>query len=177
MKTFCHIQRITVALAVVNLVLPVHRVLADAPAASLKPAGTPMVLTRDVSLGSSRQLRGQLVNSEGQPLAGQIVVAARGEERPMQTTTDVTGRFAFAGLSAGVYRVQTVDSFAVCRCWANNTAPPAAVEQVLLVAGDDTVRAQNSMGELLTGPVLLGLILAAAIAIPIALYEADDSGS
>jgi hypothetical protein len=69
----------------------------------------------------------------------------------------------------------------VYRLWAEQTAPPAANDGVLVVHGDDAVRGNscNPCGGGLLGvlanPWVLAAIVAAAIAIPLALDDDDDA--
>jgi len=177
MHVFRCIRRTAVALAAINLVLPLHFAVADDPAGAARPVSAPRLVTRDVDLGNGQTLRGQLVDLEGRPLANQTIVAVQGDGQIATAVSDGEGRFAFDGLTAGVYQVQSAQSLALCRCWANNTAPPAAVDEILLVADGATVRGQRPIGEILSGPVLIALIIAAAIAIPIAIHESQDSAS
>jgi hypothetical protein len=94
------------------------------------------------------------------------------------TQTGVDGRFAIAGVKAGVYEVATSQGVTVCRLWAPRTAPPAAQSDALVVHGGSVVRgAQGGGGVIgfLSNPWVLGGIVAAAIAIPLALDDDDAS--
>jgi hypothetical protein len=65
----------------------------------------------------------------------------------------------------------------LCRCWAAGTAPPAAQGEVLLVPIGLVERGQRPIGEILANPILIGLIIAAAIALPIAVHNSKDDAS
>jgi hypothetical protein len=133
---------------------------------------------RDVALGVNGSMSGQLVDVQGRARGQQIVVAVRHGAAPLQTQTDANGRFQFTGLTGGTYQVATADAALVCRCWTNQAAPPSAQRELLLVAGQDIQRGQYPIGDMLfSAPVLIALVIAAAIAIPIAVHNSQDSGS
>jgi hypothetical protein len=177
MRFLRSLQPWMVGLALIHVILPGNVLRAAEGPSGIEEPAPPAVLTRDIDLGRSQQLRGQLVNRDGKPLANQRVVAIQGDSTPMQTTTDRSGRFVFVGLKAGLYQVQAEHGLAMCRCWSDRTAPPAAVNELLLVSDAQAVRGQRPFAEILSGPILIGLIIAAAIAIPIAIHESQDSAS
>jgi hypothetical protein len=104
-------------------------------------------------------------------MPGQAVVVRQAGGQPRQTIADRQGRFVFEDLGGGVWQVSSGAAVAVCRCWAANTAPPSATEQLLLVSPAAVQRGQRPIEELTT-PILIGLVVAAAIAIPIAVHNA-----
>jgi len=139
-----------------------------------RPA-TPRASVVDVELAADHSLSGQLYGSQGQPKAGALVkVAAEGGA---VTKTDGNGRFRLANVKAGLTRVAAQDADLVVRCWTHGTAPPTASKQILLTADQRLQRGQRPIADLLSGPVLIGLIIAAAIAIPIAVHNSKDSAS
>lgn len=127
----------------------------------------------DVALTPQGSLAGLILDGSGQPVAHQPVVAEPVAGQPHAVVSDAAGRFSIAGLRGGVYRVSAAGTSLACRCWTAGTAPPAAGEQVLLVADEEIQRGQRPIGDLLGGPVLLALIIAAAIAIPIAVHNSQ----
>jgi len=181
------------ALACINLLLPFQWVQASDGAipvvasaqgtASSSPTsrgGTVLgnaPLTRDVSLSSANELRGELVDKNGVRLANRVVVAVHADKTSFETVSDANGNFRFSRAKPGMYQIASQQSLQVCRCWAANTAPPAASQQLLLVEGDQTIRGQRPIGELLSGPILIGLIIAAAVIIPIAIHNSQKSAS
>ena len=180
------------ALACINLLVPLQLLHAAdppsatarsaAPAASVQykttpPRETARPVTRDVTLGPDSELRGQLVDKNGVRLPNRIVVAVHADKSSLQSVSDANGQFHFPRAKPGMYQVASQQSYQLCRCWAANTAPPAASKQLLMVEGDQTIRGQRPIGELLSGPVLIGLIIAAAIIIPIAVHNAQKSAS
>ena len=163
--------------------LPAQQVLAANPAGPGHPdraAAAPPV--RDVSLHAGGVLRGQVVDKQGRPCTGVPIAAIKvgvTTEQPVGAQTDSQGRFQLQGLSAGVYQVATSEGGMLCRLWAPNAAPPSAVPAALVVQGQGPVRgALPSLGSI--GPLgwaLIGLGVAAAIAIPLALHKNNNDGS
>lgn len=127
----------------------------------------------DVELAADHSLSGQLFGSEGQPKAGAVVriVAEGGSE----ATTDSQGRFRLKNVQAGVLHLSADNVDQAVRCWAPGTAPPRAAQRILLSSNQQIQRGQRPIADLLSGPVLIGLIIAAAIAIPIAIHNSKDA--
>ena len=158
--------------------LPAQQVLAANPVGPGDPdraAVAPPV--RDVSLQAGGVLRGQVVDKQGQPCTGvPISVSKVGATaaKPIGSQTDGQGRFQFSGLTGGVYQVETAQGSTLCRLWAPNTAPPSAGPAAMVVQGEGPVRG-NLGGIGPWGWALIGLGVAAAIAIPLALQKKDAS--
>jgi len=133
-----------------------------------------------VALRPGGVLQGQVVDPQGVPAAGTRVVLAR-EGKPLATTqTDDQGRFGFSGLKGGLYQLATAQNGGMYRLWATGTAPPAARADALLVSGDSVVRGamgQGGMLSFLANPWVLGAIVAAAIAVPLALDRSHNEAS
>ena len=162
-----------VASASLGMVLP-----PNAFAASTQGARPATSAVRDVALHDGGSLTGQVLDAAGTPVAD-TAVAVLEQGRPIASTqTGADGRFAMTGVKAGVYEVATSHGVTVCRLWAPRTAPPAAQADALVVHGDTVVRgAQGGGGVIgfLSNPWVLGGIVAAAIAIPLALDDDDAS--
>jgi hypothetical protein len=159
---------LAVGLAFLNLVLPLHYLTAAEPTVRRTVEGLsgPSGF-RDVALGLGGRMRGQVLDAQGQPLATCRVTVKLAGQTVTETISDDHGRFEVRGLHGGVYHVSAADSVNVCRCWVAGTAPPAALNQLLLVAGS-VERGQKPIGHILfSGPLLFGVITAAAIAIPL----------
>jgi hypothetical protein len=179
-----------------SVLLPAQQTLAanlpTAQDAGGSTARTQAVI-RDVALQSGGAMRGQVVDAQGQPcpdLTVQIAKAGASSDRLVAVRTDHEGRFQFAGLSGGLHGIQTPHGGALCRLWAANTAPPAAVSDVLLVSGDGPVRGSCEAAcdescnrrcggfPIMLGPLewaVIGAGIAAAIAIPLALSHRNDA--
>lgn len=153
------------------------------------PAAREAVRVRDVELGSQGQFAGQIVGAQGQPIAGAtITLSSQGMQ--LQTVSNTQGQFQFSGLTGGTYHLEADQSGQLCRLWKNGTAPPKANGQMLLVQQDGPVALGQNCGtpvcgspvrggtsrakRLLTHPLVIGGLIAAAIAIPVAIHNADD---
>ena len=172
------------ALACINLLVPLpllqaadSSAQASAAEFTVIPATTSRITTHDFTLGPTGELRGQVVDKNGVHVADRIVVAVHSDKSSLETVTDANGRFRFVGAKPGMYQVASERGYQSCRCWAAATAPPSATTNVLLVEGDQTLRGQRPIGEILSGPVLIGLLIAAAIIIPIAVHNSRKSAS
>lgn len=152
-------------------VLPIRQLAAADPAIA-RPQ-TRLIL--DIELTADDSLHGVALDASGNPRA-QIPVALIGERRVHRTITDARGRFRITPAAAGVSKLTTGHAEIGVRCWMNGTAPPQAKSQVLL-ADQGIQRGQRPIGDFLAGPVLIGLIIAAAIAIPIAVHNSKSSAS
>jgi hypothetical protein len=164
------------------------------------PAAREAVRIRDVELGQHDQFVGQIVDTQGQPIAG-IAVTLRNQTVQLQTISNNQGKFQFSGLTGGTYQLETGQletgqletgsSGQLCRLWKNGTAPPKATGQMLLVQQDGQLVLGQDCGNpvcgspvggggasrakrLLTHPLVIGGLIAAAIAIPVAIHNADD---
>jgi hypothetical protein len=164
-------------MAAVNLLLPQLSLQAASPAARPSSvSGVPL----DIALAADGRLTGQVLNSEGRPLANEpVVVQNINGQTKMQTSTDAQGRFLVDSIGAGTFQISAQNGCTICRCWTSKAAPPSAKKEVLIVAGNQIERGQKPISEFFySAPVVFGLIVAAAIAIPIAIHNSqDDSAS
>lgn len=177
MRTLRIFRGLVVATAAVNLLLPQLSLQAASPAAtSSSTAGIPV----DVALETDGRLAGQVLDGEGRPLANEpVAVQSINGQTKLQTTTDAQGRFLVDSISAGTFRILSRNGCTICRCWTSKAAPPSAKKEVLIVSSNQIERGQKPISEFFySAPVLFGLIVAAAIAIPIAIHNStDDSAS
>lgn len=175
-------------LAIGGMSFPVHALAVGNDVAAADAAATQSWRVVDVELRSGGTLLGQVVDAGAQPVAGNDVSILSGSKSVASTRTDEDGRFAVAGLHGGVHQVYAGDTAQVCRLWAPGTAPPKSPSAVQIVTGRDVVRGQwgppagnqflkNAKGWM-TNPFVVGGIVAAAVAIPVAIHNAnnDDDG-
>ncbi|MHB9077332.1 MAG: carboxypeptidase-like regulatory domain-containing protein [Pirellulaceae bacterium] len=166
-----------VYLATLNWILPLSQLRAWEPP-RLTPASRTLdqpVRTVDIALGTSGELRGQVLDVQGRPAtASRIVVLQDG--RPVATvSSNAQGAFQTRGLHGGLFQVAVGNQVYACRGWAAGTAPPAAVDQLLVVPSGKVERGQRPLSDIfLSDPVLVGLFVAAAIAIPVAIYNSKS---
>ena len=138
----------------------------------------PRTAIRDIALGNAGELRGQVLDIQGQARPKLPVRIARQGEEVARTETDQHGRFAVQGLNGGLYEVQTPIGTNVYRAWTPGTAPPSAVTEAMVVPDENLIRGQMRGGQALSwlaNPWVLAGIVAAAIAIPLALDDDDAS--
>lgn len=169
MKAAAEIRWAVVALAVVGLCVP-----------QLALGATPARTISDVQLHDG-VLIGQVVTPENQPVVGTTVTLLSGERQLDQRTTNDNGVFAFAGLQQnGVYQVVAAEGQGVYRAWNKNIAPPAAQPGVLIVSNSNTVRGQAAMmgfRNLMANPLIVAGIVATAVAVPVAIHNANKGSS
>ncbi len=123
----------------------------------------------DVALQAGGTLHGQLFDAQAQPLARSSLVFIQNGQRIASVTTDDEGRFQVAGLRGGTLQIVVGVSMYICRAWAPRTAPPIAKNRLVLVLPTVVQRGQRPISDAFFGdPVMIGLVVAAAIAVPIA---------
>jgi hypothetical protein len=179
MKVNTRICWFVAVLTSVTSVTPLQELVAANPIGNVEQLGRSLIqpVASDVELLPGGTLVGQVIDSAGQPLVGQTILVQQLGREPTLAHSDRQGRFRMSGLTAGLCQFEYGDNAVVCRCWSPNTAPPAAAKELLLTPGDLVERGQRPIGDLLTGPVLIGLIIAAAIAIPIAIHNSQKDAS
>ena len=184
MKTWNWFQSAAVLLATFALVLPrvvlaagqalstAHSASANLSAKSKGPVAKTPDSTRgqnsrtvDISLGRDGSLRGQLVSSQGHGIGRATISLAQQGRVTKVTRTDASGRYVFRNVRSGVYLLQSSSGSKMCRVWNSNVAPPEAIPQALLVEGQSVVR--GNVLAVLGNPWVLGLLAAAAIAVPL----------
>lgn len=148
----------------------------------------------NVELQVDGNLAGQLLSENGLPVMNTTVqVHDQSDPNKVAQTvkTDKNGQFKVASLKGGSCILTVADHSYACRTWVHGTAPPKSIRSIALVAEGDVVRGQcNSecapckptmmqrIRCMSTGQKLgVGLVIAAAIAIPIALNDDDDDAS
>ncbi|MCA9208217.1 MAG: carboxypeptidase regulatory-like domain-containing protein [Planctomycetales bacterium] len=170
--TLRRLQIIAALVVCASWIVPVRQLAAAPPVPVAAAAAAPVAI--DIELDAAGRLVGQAIDGQGRLLVAERVVVSQAGQEIASTVTDDQGRFAIEGMLGGLYQVATAQGGAMCRVWMANTAPPVAKPHLLLAAGTDVERGQRPVTDLLH-PVLIGLIIAAAIAIPIALHDDDAS--
>lgn len=178
--------RVTICLAVsAAMVLPTFAAPpsgddGNSTAAQRTPTTTPPARIADVRLDAEGRLMGLLVDGDGVPLARRELTLQKLQPQtpPVQVRTDASGRFTSERLSGGLYEVRLDRRGQVVRLWEKQAAPPKALPALLVVAADTTVRGQRRVGEVLgSDTIIIGGLVAAAIAIPLAVSGSDDGPS
>lgn len=171
-KTLRGVRAVTAGLACLTWVLPPSVVSASQPAGGEQAAASAGVV--DVRLDEQGSLRGMLVDEKGQPLAARPAVLEQVGGAVFSAATDGAGKFVFRGVSGGMHRLVVGQGSVACRVWTQAAAPPSATEQLTVVAGPPLVRGQQPLSAVFTNPLFIGLVVAAAIAIPIAVHNAQN---
>ena len=117
--------------------------------AGLLSVGTPLmagepveIRSTDVSLHVGGFLKGTVLNTAAQPMAG-VPVNVFHEDKVVATAmSDKNGGFIVKGLRNGAHVVKVGTTQKAVRLWGPDTAPPAAVENIAIVVDDEAVRGQ-----------------------------------
>jgi len=175
-------------IAVAGACLPTLRASAGEPlrsAAEAPAVAENILMIGDAALSSGGLLTGQLCDEDQRPMSHAAVAIRVGDHTLATTRTDANGVFAVRGLRGGVHQVVTADTVRTYRLWAAGTAPPRSAAIVRIVRDGALVRGQWGPPAGLNGfvqhtrawasnPFVVGGIMAAAVAIPVAIHNADD---
>lgn len=163
-------------LAASGLVWPPHAVCAASPPVA-RDAQRPAAEVRDVMLGAGGTLRLRIVSRAGQPAAGvtlQLLDPSALELR-QPITTGPDGAAHWQGLQGGVALLRLGHQLQTIRLWTAAAAPPAALQELLVVQEEPVVRGQQPFLCLFgQEPIMLAVLVAAAIAIPIAVHSSGS---
>lgn len=129
-----------------------------------------------IKLAKDGVLHGTAVFANGNPANGETVILGRAGKPIAKTKSDNQGRFKFTLVRPGDYQIATRDSAAFLQCFAFDKAPQESVPQILLSKKAMIARGQQPLS-VLCHPLLIGLVIAAAIAIPIAVAANNDDAS
>ncbi|WP_153557896.1 carboxypeptidase-like regulatory domain-containing protein [Roseimaritima sediminicola] len=125
------------------------------------------------------QLRGALVDDAGRGVEDAPVVIGQDGKPLKELRTDKQGRFRYTVPKPGLYQVVSHSTAAGYRLWTAETAPEGAKQGIVHQVDPQVARGAHPGGlwAWLTNPVFLALLIAAAIAIPLALDDDDDPAS
>ncbi len=166
---FC--RACAVSLACLMWLLPIRAI--SAQPASLAGTAAPAGIV-DVRLDQHGAIHGRLLDPAGQGLADLPVVLQQAGGAVSRTQTDAAGDFVLQRVSGGVHQLTTAYGTVPCRVWTHTAAPPSATDQLTVVAGQPVVRGQQPFSCIFTNPLFIGLVIAAAIAIPIAVHNSQN---
>jgi hypothetical protein len=145
-------------------------------------ANSTQPLIGDIQLSEGGTLRGLVLDSSGGAQASAPIALYQDGHVITTVCTGPSGEFAISQLTAGIYELQTPAGRTMYRLWAPNTAPPVAQDGIVMIDGQNIVRGQHErgawlghVGSALANPWILAIIVAAAIAIPLALDDDDDA--
>jgi hypothetical protein len=130
------IRGAAVALATLGMTIPNAPAIAAGPTA--KGPSVKVVNTRvfDISLSNGGTFKGRVVDHTGSPLEGAEVSVKQNNKVVGRAVSDKSGTFAVANLKAGIYTMSSGNTEGQFRTWSENTAPPTAKDQGLLVMGE-----------------------------------------
>ena len=109
------------------------------------------LVTRDVAISDSGRVSVQLLTSASTGIAKTHVSLLHAGQVVATAVTDQDGRVEFSGVRPGEHLIQVGRAVQPVRFWAAQNAPPAAVNNLAVVASDDVVRGQ--FGLVNTDPV------------------------
>ena len=195
-------RTLVVVTAALGFLLPNSLLAAAQPAkASHKtPVARNQTLVQDVALQKGGVLQGRFVNSSDGLASNGLASDGSASDGPIaeapisllynnqvvaKAKTDKQGRFTFSRLRGGVYQVTAPDTQQLYRLWAAGTAPKAAEQVALVVAGQSVVRGQHAKGQNTKGrggkwlrsPLCLAAVAATAVAVPVALNKSGCDSS
>jgi hypothetical protein len=157
--------------------LPVAPAAAQAPVPSSTkreaPTSAPAVV--DVALHEAGKLHGVVVDAQGLPMSGTDVAVVQSGKIVARSVTDASGKFVTGDLRGGVYQIAAGMGVTTVRVWEATTAPPIARPAAMVVGSPAVVRGQRKFGSLVfSDAIVLGAVVAAAIAIPIIISNSGD---
>ena len=131
---------------------------------------------RDVVTTKRGIFTAQVRSSSGSPLHSETVSLSRDNQVIATALSADDGNVSFAGLDTGLYELQVGGSIQYVRLWHPRKAPPSAIHRLLLVKDRDVQRAQQDFCCCLLGqePIMIGVLIAAGIAIPLAVHESGS---
>ncbi len=162
-----------VALACWGLLLPASWLQA-APPDTARPLQQPPA--DDVQLDRAGTLHLLALDARGVAAPGASVTVRATTATLVAAKTDAQGRLSVGPLRGGIYRVTTGGHTRSFRTWAAGTAPPNAKPVATIVIGEDVVRGQMPLEDVFSSDAfVVGGLVAAAIAIPIAVHGSRNS--
>jgi hypothetical protein len=95
---------------------------------------------KDVVLHRAGTMVGTLFDASQRPISDQQVVIRQGDRIIATTVTQQDGRFVVAGLRGGVYQIRAGNHLSTIRAWADQSAPPTALQSAQLISNNQVVR-------------------------------------
>ena len=160
--------RIIACAAGAAMITPAMPVSAAPQAAQQVRQGTDVVLVKGT-------LHGKLLNSNGKPVEGAVVMASKNGKVVAKSVTQKDGSYALTGLTSGTHTVALGDGQFPVRFWSKEAAPAAAKTQ--LTVSQTAVRGQfiDECGCPVWGNIALGAIAITALTVAIiSISKIDD---
>ncbi len=143
-KGLAFLKSAIVALATVGVVIPQAPILAADQKLPSKPTVKTLAANSiiDISLTKDGTFTGRTLDHTGAAIEGAKVVVKQGKTEIAETVTDEEGNFAVKNLKPGLYQVSSGATEGAYRLWSEQTAPPSAKPNGLLVMGKNGARGQ-----------------------------------
>ncbi len=124
-------------------------------------------------------LHGVLVDQAGRGVPDAPVLIGQGGKLIFELRTNEQGRFVQESIAPGIYQVVTHAGGAVYHVWNSDAAPEGAKAGIIEQVDPKVARGApaGSLLALLTNPIFLALLVAAAIAIPLAIDRREKTAS
>ena len=144
MKSLKLVRGAVVALAALGVAFPQWTVVTAGPKSTAKPIVRTVAANTilDIGLTQGGTFQGRVVDQTGTAIEGAQVVIRQGKAEVARTITDKQGSFVATNLKGGVYTIASGATEGTYRVWSENTAPPSASGQVLIVTGQNGARGQ-----------------------------------
>jgi hypothetical protein len=136
-----------------------------------RPVAQPVI--HDIRLDLQGTLHGKLIDLEGRPVIEETLELIREGQTITRAISGQDGQFRFAQVAGGIYQIRFGSSMVVCRVWTDAAAPPVAKSQLIVLEAAPVVRGQQPVSEIFRNPLFIGLLVAAAIAIPVAVHQSQ----
>ena len=166
-----------VAAACCGVAFPQGRVMAASPQGK-KAAKSQAQMATDIALGANGTLSGQFVDAQGKGIDGARVTIHHNGRMVAETMTDTEGRYEVTNLRGGAHELIAGKYVQQARLWTNDTAPPSAKSESVIVAHNGIVRGQDDccfgMGPDIITLAMLGFGIAGTTLGAIALSEINE---
>ena len=141
MPVFKLVRGVAVALATLGTVAPLPSVQA-ADSSKKATRSVHATVAADVSKSSDGVFAGRIVDHTGAIVENAEVVIRQGKAEVSRTRTDSEGMFSVENLKPGAYQVSSGTTEGLFRVWNDETAPPSARKNALIVLGHNGARGQ-----------------------------------
>lgn len=150
----------------------------------LTAAGPVEIRASDITLAQPGVLKGTVLNTAAQPVAGISVQVLRGDMVVASATSDKDGQFAVTGLRNGAHAIRIGETLHPVRFWGNDAAPPMSTSRMAIVVDEEIVRGQlltgnSRIGQMVSDNPLPVLLIggAAALVLVTSLDDDDDTAA
>ena len=134
--------------------------------------------TLDTSAQSDGMIRGRLVDPRGNGVSQSMLRLHQGNQVFAKAETDASGRFVIPSPPPGGYQLTDGRWVQSLRIWAPGTAPPAAGQEILIVAPGPVIAGQVApLRYWMSNPNVMLATAAIAIAIPIILFNVSQDNA